>query len=464
MPNLYNIVAELCSKLVNTCSEEFFVKYSCIAPAEKNRIYGVVQAGVGTLFQEGGVAERGSIRKLDAADLTEDFFGSLSALMLRLESEGDYYALLGLLRILDFSMEKLLKNAIEEFEQEKFSIVLNTNRESVGIGLLPRCTCIWERKHRLIHRYNHLESFLYNILVMENSVLGELIDKHFFLKSEFFPRFRKRHALKIAATPLRLEKNFQMQLTDKDKVQYFNITYENSSFDKDNELIWKKIWTAAENESDIVVFPELLGNAEMTDFVVNKIKSLSPAEADKIPSLIILPSYWEKNRNVVTIMDKFGNVICRQNKQNPFRKEFDGVGYLEQISSNLVVNILHFEGIGRIAIMVCRDFLETEYMQQLMRCFKLTLIIVPSFSTGSYDFRRSFDLCAHEDCNVVWVNTCAAFIKGKEANFRDIGYVRKRISRDEDEAQMLYKMPICEGAFKGECTHDCIYYETIQGV
>ena len=91
MPNLYNIVAELCSKLVNTCSEEFFVKYSCIAPAEKNRIYGVVQAGVGTLFQEGVVAERGSIRKLDAADLTEDFFGSLSALMLRLESEGDYY-------------------------------------------------------------------------------------------------------------------------------------------------------------------------------------------------------------------------------------------------------------------------------------------------------------------------------------------------------------------------------------
>ena len=81
-----------------------------------------------------------------------------------------------------------------------------------------------------------------------------------------------------------------------------------------------------------------------------------------------------------------------------------------------------------------------------------------------YDFRRSCDLCAHEDCNVVWINTCAALIKGKEANFQDIDYVRKRISRNEDEAQMLYKMAICEGAFKGECAHDCIYYETIQGV
>ena len=83
---------------------------------------------------------------------------------------------------------------------------------------------------------------------------------------------------------------------------------------------------------------------------------------------------------------------------------------------------------------------------------------------GQYDFRRSFDLCAHEDCNVVWINTCAALIKGKEANFQDIDYVRKRISRNEDEAQMLYKMAICEGAFKGECAHDCIYSETIQGV
>ena len=462
MLDLYNIVAELCSDIVSSCSEKFFVEYSCVSPAEKSRIAKVVQAEIPALFQE---SDNGvGVRELSSENLTTEFLENLKSLVNRLKADRDYYALLGLLQILDQAMASLLNLAIAEFEQEKFSIVLNTNRESVGVGLLPRCSCIWERKHRLIHRYNNLESFLYNILLIENSVLGELIDKHYFLKDELFPHFKERKAVKIAATPLRLERNFKVQLTDKDKVQYFNIAYENSTFESDNELVWKKIWTAAENESDIVVFPELLGNVETTDYVANKIKSLSPDDAAKIPSLIVLPSYWEKNRNVVTVMDKFGNVICKQNKQNPFRKEFDGIGYLEQISSNLVVNILHFEGIGRIAIMVCRDFLETEYMQQLMRCFKLTLIIVPSFSTGSYDFRRSFDLCAHEDCNVVWVNTCAALIKGKEANFQDVGYVRKRISRNEDEAQMLYKMPICKGAFQGDCKHDCIYYETIQGV
>ncbi|WP_300192858.1 hypothetical protein [Fibrobacter sp.] len=441
------------------------MRYSCVSPAEKRRIYKEVQASVGTLFlakPEGNLEtpDDESIRELVPADLTDSFYANLQALIGRFTENGDYYAMLGLLQILDQSMALLLNKAIGEFEQESFSIVLNTNRESVGVGILPRCSCIWERKPRLVHRYNNLESFLYNILLIENSVLGELIDEHYFLKKDLFPRFGVYNAVKIAATPLRRERNFKVKLSDRDKIQYFNIAYENPSFETDNELIWKKIWSAGENESDIVVFPELLGNAETADYVADKIKSLQPAEAQKIPSLIVLPSYWEKNR----VMDKFGNVICRQNKQNPFRKEFDGVGYLEQINSNLVVNILHFEGIGRIAIMVCRDFLETEYMRQLMRCFKLTLIIVPSFSTGSYDFRRSFDLCAHEDCNVVWINTCAALIKGKEANFQDIGYVRKRISRNEDEAQMLYKMPICEGAFKGECAHDCIYYETIQGV
>ena len=464
MPNVYNIIAELCANIVSSCTEKFFVEYSCISPDERNRVYGVVRAGIPALFEDADSDGEPSVRELLQGDLTESFYENLSVMVARLKAENDCYVMVGLLQILDQSMAGLLKQAVTELESESFSLVLNTNRESIGVGLLPRCSCVWERKHRLVHSYNHIESFLYNFLLIENSVLGDLIDKHYFLKKELFPHFGERNSIKIAATPLSLERNFTVQLGGTDKIQYFNIVYNKTSFEFENELIWKKIWTAAQNGSDIVVFPELLGNPDMVDFVSNKIKALSPADAEKIPSLLILPSYWDHNRNVVAVLDKYGNLVCKQNKQNPYRKEFGGVGFLERINPSLVVNILHFEGLGRIAILICRDFLTTRYMEQLMRCFRLTLIVVPSFSTGSYDFRRSFDLCAHEDCNVVWINTCAALIKGKEANFQDIGYVRKRISRAEDEAQMLFKMPICEGAFKGECKHDCIYYEIIQGV
>lgn len=459
MQNVYNVVAELCSHIINSCEEEFFVRYSCISKSEKHRINALVASFVPSLFS--GTDTVAILRKEDFSD---SFFSQLASLIEKLKSEADYFGIVGLVQILDDCLEDLLQKRIIEFQEDDFSVVLNTNRESTGIGLLPRCSCVWERKRRLSHYYNRMDNFLFNMLLMENSILGELIDKHFFLKANLFTSFKKKKALKIAATPLRLERKFDVLPYDEDKVQYFKIAYNESDFAADNELIWSKILKAAENSSDIIVFPEMLGNPVMVDFIREKIKSLPEEQASSLPSLIILPSYWEKNRNTVTILDKFGQIVCKQSKQNPFRVEQGGTGYLEGILSSLVVNIFHFEGIGRIAILICKDFLTTKYMEQLMRCFKLTLIIVPSFSTGSYDFRQSSDLCAHDDCNVVWINTCAAIEKGKERNFENIGYVRKRVSRSDDEAQMLSKLPICDGAFNGVCNHDCIYYETIKGV
>ena len=458
MRNIYNIIAKLCSLVIGSCTEDFFVRYSCVSVSEKSRIHETVRQKIPALFCDEKVCQIGK------ADLTEDFFSSLGILTDSFTAQRDFFAVVGLIQILDESLEVLLQEKIREFQADDFSVVLNTNRESTGIGLLPRCSCVWERKHRLSHSYNRMDNFLFNMLLMENSILGELIDKHFFLKSDLFPDFAKKRSLTIAATPLRLERNFDVLPYSEDKVQYFSIAYHEKDFAAENALVWQKIVDSSQNKSDIIVFPEMLGNAKMADFISQKLKSLSDSERDDIPSLIILPSLWEKKRNTVTILDKYGNLVCRQSKQNPFRVEQAGTGYLEGILSSLVVNIFHFEGIGRIAILICKDFLTTKYMEQLMRCFKLTLIIVPSFSTGSYDFRQSFDLCAHDDCNVVWINTCAALEKGKESNFENVGYVRKRISRNDDEAQKLCPMPICSGAFSGKCAHDCIYYETIGAV
>ena len=462
---IYNIIAELCSLIIKSCAEEFFVHFSCISNAEKFKINELVFEALPVLFEKESDGFRiFQIHHVAEDELTEDFYEKLEELIEVFKKDKYFFAIVGLIQILDESLETLLQEKIAEFQADDFSVVLNSNRESTGIGLLPRTSCVWERKHRLSHSYNRMDNFLFNMLLMENSILGELIDKHFFLRKDLFPNFAKKRSVKIAATPLRLERRFDVVPYSKDKVQYFEIAYDNSGWESENELIWQKIVTSSQNDSDIIVFPEMLGNPEMTDFITKKLKALTDEERAKIPSLIILPSFWEKRGNTVTILDKFGSIISRQSKQNPFRADLNGTGYLEGILSSLVVNIFHFEGIGRIAILICKDFLTTKYMEQLMRCFKLTLIIVPSFSTGSYEFRRSFDLCAHDDCNVVWINTCAALEKGKEQNFENIGYVRKRISRTDDEAQMLCKMPICDGAFKGKCSHGCIYYETISGV
>ncbi len=459
MHKIYNLVAELCSYVISSCTEDFFVKYSCISRSEKERIYSLVNSRVGGLLSADN-----EVLQLSQKSLTEDFLASLLAFADDIKKEGDYFAVVGLAQLLDDALETVLRVQTAEFQKDDFSVVLNTNREATGIGLLPRCSCIWERKRRLSHYYNRMDNFLFNLLLMENSILGELIDKHFFLSQSFFPHFAEKHFLKIAATPLRREAHFTVSMYDESKVQYFKIDYQGFDYEKDNDLIWNKILEAGKKDSDIIVFPEMLGNPAMEEYIIQKIHALSSSAQKTIPSLIILPSFWKNNRNMVTILDNHGSVVCRQGKQNPFRVEQNGNGYLEGINSSLVVNIFHYEGIGRMAILICKDFLTTKYMEQLMRCFKLTLIIVPSYSTGSYDFRQSSDLCAHDDCNVVWINTCAAMEKGKEANFENIGYVRKRISRSDDEAQRLSKMPTCAGAFTGKCAHDCLFYEVIKGV
>lgn len=461
MNNIYNIVATLCSHVIHTCDEEFFVQYSCISRAEKNRIALLIKNAVPQLFEQ---SDELRIAQLTQDTFTEQFFSSLHALIQTLTKQNDSYAITGLIQTLDLSLERLLKQKIAELEQDDFSTVLNTNRELTGIGLLPRCSCVWERKHRLSHCYNRMDNFLFNMLLMENSILGELIDKHFFLPGSLFPHFADTKKLTLAASALRSERKFSAQLFDKDKVQYFKIEYDKDGWKTDNELVWEKIIHSSSQNTDIIVFPEILGNPDTVCDIQNHIHALSDQEKQKLPSLIVLPSVWQNKQNTVTVLDKTGEILYTQNKQNPFRIEHEGSGYLEAIIPSRVINILHFEGIGRIAILICKDFLTTKYMEQLMRCFKLTLIIVPSFSTGSYDFKQAFDVCAHDDCNVLWINTCAAMEKGKEQNFEAVGAVRKRISRKDDESHTLCRMTPCNGAFTGQCKHDCLFFETMQEV
>ncbi len=464
---IYDIVAELCSFIIKSCTEDFFVLYSCISVDEKQRISSIVNNTLPEFFESQNYSRFSQgfqIHLFDEKEFTPEFYEKLEQLATTLMNQKDFFAVVGLVQIIDESLERILKDEIKKFQTDDFSVIMNANREQTGIGLLPRCSCCWERKRRLSHYYNRIDNFLFNMLILENSILGELIDKHIFLKPDFFRDFEVKKSLKIAATPLQLEKNFDFDFHVSDKVQYFSIDYKGGLSEPEIDLIWGKIVEAGKNDSDIIVFPEALGKKELAGAISEKIRAAEKDGGTKIPSMIVLPSHWENFQNTVTVLDRHGNMVCRQSKQNPFKEFFDGSNWLEHIRANNIINILHFEGIGRIAILICKDFLTTKYTEQLMRCFKLTLLIVPSFSTGSYDFKQSFDLCAHDDCNVVWINSCAAMEKGKEHNFENIGYVRKRISRKEDESQKLFEMKTCDGAFCGKCGKDCIFFETIGAV
>lgn len=457
MTRLYNIVAELCSYVINSCDERVFLEFSCVSMNERRRNYDMIRQVCPVFFDAAG-----RVRKTVKEDFDEAFYKGIDRLIDEYKKKSDYFGIIFLLQIIDESLEGILQEEIAELQEEDFSYILNNNRETTGIGLLPRCTCGWERKRRLSDYYNRIDNCLYNFLLMENSILGELIDKHYYLKRGFFEKFDTNGKLKIATTALWRESNFEHFYNDKDRVATVEVKYyEHNDIAAENELIWQKILLAGKEGAEIIVFPEILGNAMTKDYISEKLCGIDESRRGEIPALIVLPSYWYNKKNIVYVLDKFGNLLFGQNKQNQFLEMHEGINYMENVIASNVVNIIHYEGIGRIAVLICKDFLVTKYMEQLMRCFKLSLILVPSYSSGSYDFLHTLDVCARDDCNVVWINTCSAVINGKEKNFENVGYVRKRISRDDDESEKLSKMNSCAAFKEGKCNRDCLFFETM---
>lgn len=89
----------------------------------------------------------------------------------------------------------------------------------------------------------------------------------------------------------------------------------------------------------------------------------------------------------------------------------------------------------------------TTYIQMVLNVLKVTLLIIPSFSTGNYDFQEMIQSCRQADCCVCWINTCSvgnlegadpekletigAFLRcGKRSDFPDGLFPCQRKSKD----------------------------------
>ena len=73
--------------------------------------------------------------------------------------------------------------------------------------------------------------------------------------------------------------------------------------------------------------------------------------------------------------------------------------------------------------MICKDAINRNYLHAILDNLKITLLVVPSYSTGHYDFEANLKVCEAFDCNVVWTNACSA-VKPKDRKADDtLGFV-----------------------------------------
>lgn len=414
LETIYNIMAVLINKVnLSNKYDDFFTKSKKVHDSAVNEI----KQKIPEIFLEDGSLEIDAL----TIDIIKDnnFIVRLKHLANEYIREENSFKLLKLLQVLDSSIKNLIKISCEDDEGYKEIIALNTNYDDTDILLLPYVKCFWKRHSNGSQHGYKINHCLQNTYYIIKSDLKDLTVKHLYLNEALFLNAIQNKRLKVACSPV--TNNAVI-----DKIETIEDVEGNSLFFiskiKNKELIQKKILEIIEEAKrrnvDILVFPEILGFEELT---MEAIELITNNILENYPPLIVLPTVWKDYSNASDVIIENGRLIIKQAKQNPMN--FNGAN--EYIIPDKILYVIHAFGIGRICILICKDMLVFDYLDIILEDVQASLIIVPSFSTGNYDFQNAIARCQAYDCDVVWINSCAAIhlAPSKTDNFKIIGII-----------------------------------------
>lgn len=363
-----------------------------------------------------------TFRNIILKDMDESFFDSLEWII---KGGSD-----SMLHLLLYHMDRGIKECYMQtvgFEDDvEICNALNSNQEKTKLIILRKAECKWAMREI----GNGLQGFLENFYYIDLNNLKGMLVKNYMLDPKAVLG-RKKDVLKIAISPI----------TDK-KIVEFSKPYERMNentgavqklFRVENvleeewitEQVFENILLAGSNSADILVFPEMLGTHKMLRCVLDK---LTERKDVQIPALIVFPSIWEKtkndqdNTNRSCVILNGDEILFQQHKRSDYKYDTGEGEVYEDInrdySKNNVLHMIHVEGLGRICIIICYDYLDGENRESIMENARPTLVCTPSFSTGSFHFETLSEAFFKQNCNWVWCNTCSAINETKrKSNF-----------------------------------------------
>lgn len=460
LDELYNLIAEMIVYLIKTEDREFFKKYNSRSLSERKKESDIIHENVHELFEE----ETEHFCELNHKKLREQgVMEKVGRLFLNCKKQGKSRYILRLLEILDNALERQMLYEMECIGGDSFEGGLNSNWKALKLGIVPRCICYWERGHRGSQHYERIDNFLKNILVINYNALGELQIFNHFLPTNTFWTAEQRGSLSVSVSPLKIQSDFDLDIYEREETCYFAVKYKGNK-DKDNRRIEEIIDRAAKEQADVLIFPEMLGNTRMVERISDYLQEPFWLSGNKPPELILLPSVWEDHRNVSCLLSRTGAVICEQSKQEAYQEPIpSGGSACEDIFPDHQIHLIHGIGIGRMVIMICKDFLTTDYLETILRELKVTFILIPSYSTGHHDFEMMSGALQASDCCALWTNACAAAKEPKERG--KIGFVLKSGRNTGKTMDYICIEDICK---HGECRNSCLkvwnlYFKTILG-
>lgn len=396
--NYFDLVAILCRLAVDNVGPDDYIKFNGKAPKLESKMRSKFNRVIAP------VSEYARTHNIDRipAELLEPIIEY--AYKLNYAEQDNRVQLLILLMV----VEQLGMRFIMQVQDSISSIydadiVLNGNSNICGIEILHRIVMRTSRKSfEKSHALNQNDVLKYLMAVDVSKLEGFGIRLRHHVVKPLWPIYENR--IRIGVCPLWKKTVYNCQ-EKCDDYKELDISY-NGDEAVDNRDIMDAILRAAEADVDILLFPEMSGNTDMVSAIQ---KEIANDKSRKLPKVTVLPSIWINGTNYSVIMDDRGNVVCEQHKRVAYQRPD---GYYEHLADNNNRNmrhVLHIDRIGRILVFICRDFLENTLVNAVVESIRPTVVLVPSYSTGDYDFSLAKGLVSAWDCGTTWVNArCAA--------------------------------------------------------
>ena len=177
-------------------------------------------------------------------------------------------------------------------------------------------------------------------------------------------------------------------------------------------------------EADFLIMPEMLGYPELCepqkdgynlllrDLVVQH-------RGSTYPRVILMPTCWHNNQNVLYIYTREGKLLLSQNKQHPFVLKEKEQKYDEHLlfpknedgKEDREISILHVQQVGRFAFPICIDYLITPYRNLMVEQLKADFLLCPSYTFGKANFELASFASLEYGVRSIWCNTCSAHSK-----------------------------------------------------
>ena len=376
-----------------------------------------------------------------------------------------------------FEGKLYLDDVLRTIRQEPFQ-ALNGNYEQTGIRILPNVRSVHdsrmcpadngaeqEQKHWAWEYNPGINQELRNIFYVENDdlvVRGVPCKLSNVVIDSIFLDGKKQ--ITVAASPMAKNITFKMcfhtRIRDSAVEHRFTVNGLHNP-----ERAWRRLEAAflraCRNQADIVMFPEMLGDesffqlggkhAKRIDDLIDKAIEMGLS----LPLLILMPTWWHEGHNELYIFSGKGELECIQRKFVPFifRETDTNLEYVEDLVDVAPeVQLVHIDGLGRVAFMICRDMLEANYGKMLISALRSTLILCPSFSPHKTAFDLKDGLGRPNGCYIVWLNTCSAL----KTEIKHVGWIASPIT----EEYVTRFCPKCAG-YCGEDSDACLFLAQI---